>query len=213
MALINTRSIRDIHYNDLFPEICDQLVELFTLSGKYQDDEKIKVFGKHLSNDLPGSYPYLTIPDLAVIFKNAIRGEYGDLKSIDLPSIFKWVRKWQETSEIGQKTAIMSLASESSEHTDWSHEVYKAYQKYLLTGIKHHEISHCLYDRMLLDGMIEMESYQKWLEKAAQLIKLEPDPENLLIIRCAQRIKVLEKFNQLKERGVREIYIQHKKQK
>lgn len=213
ISVNNTRPIKDLHFNDLLPAICSELSELFTLTGKYQDDEKIKMFGKHLTNDLPVKYPYLTISELSHIFKNAIRGDYGELKTISLPELFKWVRKWQESSETGQRTHIQYLCgpqTESSDLIDWSHEAYKAYQKYLLGGMKQHEFSHFIYDRMLLDNFFPLEYYQKWMPKAAELLWEEPNKDSLIQIYCAKRISVLEKFNEIKSRGVNEIYQQHK---
>lgn len=213
VKILNTKSFRDIHFNELFPEVCESLVELFTLAGKYQDDDKIKIFARELCNDLPTRFPTMNLSDLGQIFKNAIRGDYGELKTISLPELFKWVRKWQESTETGQRTHIQNLCgpqTECHELIDWSHECYKAYQRYMMGGMKQHEFSHFIYDRMLLDNFFQLEYYQKWMLKAAEILREEPNKDSLIQIYCAKRISVLEKFNEIKSRGVNEIYQQHK---
>lgn len=207
ISINNTKSFRELHYNDLLVGICDELNRLFTLGNKFQDDEKIKIFGEELANELPRRYPMMNLADLKQVFKNAIQGDYGELK-ISLPDIFKWVRKWQESIGTGHSLQPLASPQTTDQYTDWSHECYKAYQRYLQGGLKQYEISHFLYQRMLLDNFFPLEYYQKWMEKAGQMIQENNGSE--IQIYCAQRISVLEKFNEIKGRGVAVIYQQHK---
>lgn len=210
ISILRTTEIRKVPYNDLMPAICELVIELFTLTGKYQDDEKVKMFGKSLAYNLPEKYPYLTVDQLEQIFKNAILGDFGALKSISLPDIFQWVRKWQETSKTGQQINFEPLATSAATSGDWinwSKECYKAYQRYRSKGLDVNEFSHFVYDRMLLDGGIPHGAYNEMLDKANEL---QPKSDSLELIYLAKKLVVLDKFARMKRDGVEEIYKAHK---
>jgi|SRR6478609_10532045 len=212
MGLTPTTAFKDIHYNELFQAICDKILELFTLCGKYSDDEKVKIFAKELANDLPGKYPYMTVTDLQVVFKNAIMGDFGELKSIDLPSIHKWVRKWNDGLPNAQRSAFNNLAgfhTSEPNYVDWSNEVWKAYGHFMNNGLKVTDISHFLYDRMQLDGLIEMEEYRKVIDKAAAYLMEAPDIMNGAQREIAKRMIVINVFHVKKKQGYTELYRNH----
>ncbi len=213
ISISGTRQVREIHFNELRSAICDLLVELFTLCGKYQDEDKIKIFGNALANDLPPRYPGLTLADLQVIFKNAITGQYGEVKAIDLPTLHKWVRKWQEGRPGFERALSEGLAgfhTSGSVHVNWSKECYKAYRTYLQKGLKVSDISHWLYDRMQIDGLIEMEAYRALIGKAAQYLVEEPDEMSQTQREIAKRMVVINVFELKKRQGIDELYRMHK---
>lgn len=211
MISIDKIQIRGMKYNDLFPAICESLNELYTLSGKFKDVEQIKIFASALTKELPVKYPYLTIEQLKQIFNNAIMGEYGDIKTIALPDIFKWLRKWQDGAKNGN--VIESLASPESTNLDlidWSREVYKAYARFMESGLTTGQFSHLLYERLQMDNFIPLEGYRNHIEKSAKLLGVQPDIMNEQQRNLAKRYAVLEVFERLKNQGRNEIYGTHK---
>lgn len=216
MALISLnqeKEIGKIPYNDLKPELCELVNGLFTLLGKFTDDDKIKLWGQTLAVELPKKFPYLKLSHVEQIFKNAITGDFGPLKGLDLPTLFGWVGKWLESTDLGQRINFEPLAASqtsSLSHVNWSKEVYKAYQRYLKTGLELHTFSQFIYDRMLMDGLLEPEAYREYIIQASEIIKDNPDNFCPYQIEIAKKMAVLNRFRHFQIDGFAEIYKSHK---
>jgi len=115
-------------------------------------------------------YPEIGVNELVQIFENGIAGEFGKVYSADPETILEWIRK--HTSNKGQQRSYYESPVLSPDVTihdnrypekqeDWNKEVNKAYTAYL-NGVATKNIHPHIYDRLMVDSKIEMNSYLKY---------------------------------------------------
>lgn len=126
-------------------------------------------------------FPDLGPSTLVTIFEKGVSGDYGKLYKADPQTIIGWIEKYQsgkdnsksyyESDLLPPDTHITS-AYYPQKYEDWMKEANKAFTKYL-NGTDVSNFHPHIYDRLMCDGRIEMNSYQKHgqdVDRAKQLV-------------------------------------------
>jgi hypothetical protein len=127
-------------------------------------------------------YPEIGVNELVKIFENGIAGEYGKVYAADPETILDWIKahtkgKGQQRSyyESPMLTKDISIYDQRypEKQEDWNKEVNKSYTCFL-NGVSTLEMHQDIYDRLMVDNKIEMNSYLKYysdsVEEAKQLV-------------------------------------------
>jgi len=124
-------------------------------------------------------YPEISVNELVTIFENGIAGEFGKIYSADPETILEWIRKhtikkgsersYYETPLLTKDVSIYD--SRYPQRTeDWLKEVNKAFTAYL-NGVSVYEMHEHIYDRLMVDSKIEMNSYLNYYTENVQQAK------------------------------------------
>jgi hypothetical protein len=124
-------------------------------------------------------YPEISVNELVTIFENGIAGEFGKIYSADPETILEWIRKhtikkgsersYYETPLLTKDVSIYD--SRYPQRTeDWLKEVNKAFTAYL-NGVSVYEMHEHIYDRLMVDSKIEMNSYLNYFTENVQQAK------------------------------------------
>ncbi len=124
-------------------------------------------------------YPEISVNELVTIFENGIAGEFGKIYSADPETLLDWIRK--HTIKKGSERSYYETPLLTKDITiyhhlyptradDWLKEVNKAFTAYL-NGVSVYEMHEHIYDRLMVDGKIEMNSYIKYLVDSVEQAK------------------------------------------
>jgi len=127
-------------------------------------------------------YPEIGMKELVQIFENGITGEFGKVYAADPETILDWIRKhnsnkgqqrsYYETPMLS-KDVTMYDANYPDKQEEWNKEVNKCYTCFL-NGVSTLQMHQHIYDRLMVDNKIEMNSYLKYysdsVEEAKQLV-------------------------------------------
>jgi len=117
-------------------------------------------------------YPEISMNELVAIFESGISGDFGKIYNLDPETIIDWVRSYNNKK--GQKrsyyetpllTYDISIYDQRypEKQEDWNKEVNKSYKMH----------PH-IYDRLMVDGKIQMNAYLKYyqdkVDEAKQMI-------------------------------------------
>lgn len=122
-------------------------------------------------------YPDLTIDNLRDIFEKGISGEYGKVYKLDPDILLGWVKENYKRVKTGDNYLATPLLNPDEPVTgvnypskveDWMKEANKAYM-YFLNGVAETYIHPHIYDRMMLDGKIAINSYLHYYKEDAEV--------------------------------------------
>lgn len=106
----------------------------------------------------------LTNNELKTIFENGIAGEYGKIYSLDPQTLLSWIEKYWRNKNAPKnylEGGLLPVNTPSWETVEWDKEANKCYRAFL-NGVSHEYFHRCVYDRMMIDGKIELNAYQKY---------------------------------------------------
>ena len=127
-------------------------------------------------------YPEISLNELVNIFEQGITGDFGKVYSADPETLLDWVRTY--TNRKGQQRSYYETPILTPDVTiydqrypekqeDWNKEVNKGYTAYL-NGVSTKEMHPHIYDRLMVDGKIQMNAYLKYyqdkVDEAKQMI-------------------------------------------
>jgi hypothetical protein len=127
-------------------------------------------------------YPEISMNELVAIFESGISGDFGKIYNLDPETIIDWVRSYNNKK--GQKrsyyetpllTYDISIYDQRypEKQEDWNKEVNKSYTAYL-NGVSTRQMHPHIYDRLMVDGKIQMNAYLKYyqdkVDEAKQMI-------------------------------------------
>lgn len=207
IAVNTTVPVGRLNKHDLQEGVYELINQLFTLTGKYSDSEKMSMFAQHLADELPVNYPTLTLADIKAIFNKAILGDFGALNSIRLADIYQWLRKASHAPKNVQRidSSVLVHPNTSTNHPiNWEKQCFLAYQVYLNQGLRLEDFHYFIYDRMMMDNFIKMNSYCDKLDKVAHI------PDEFERVTTAKKMVVINTFELFKREGRPEIYSSHK---
>ena len=126
-------------------------------------------------------YPSIGMNELVDIFEKGIAGDFGKVYAADPETILDWVktsfnRKGQNSSYyeapiLPPNVSITDL-NYPQKMEDWHKEVNKSYTAFL-KGVSTLNMHPHLYDRLMVDNKIEINSYKKYegeVDEAKQLV-------------------------------------------
>lgn len=154
--------------NNVAFEFLNQFVDV----NEYTEELVIKVIKK--------KFPSLSQEQLVTIFERGVSGDYGKLYKADPQTIIGWIEKYMShkdnnktyyESDLLPPDTHVTSAYYPQKYEDWMKEANKAFTKYL-NGVDTSNFHPHIYDRLMLDGRIEMESHKKFgtdIEKGKQL--------------------------------------------
>ena len=122
-------------------------------------------------------YPNIGMNELVNIFEKGIAGDYGKVYSADPETLLDWVKsamKYQVTSyyesPILTPDVTISDIRYPQKMEDWQKEVNKAFTAFL-NGVNVKEMHPHLYDRLMVDGKIPLNSYQRFFQGSVEEAK------------------------------------------
>lgn len=121
-------------------------------------------------------YPDLSLGDLHVIFERGVSGDYGKFVVADPQTILGWVKEYKTKTKVSNylDTGLLNptepLLSDNYPHDldAWMKEVNKAYLAFL-NGTSEAYFHPGIYDRMMLDGKINLNAYMKYFKETGEL--------------------------------------------
>lgn len=105
----------------------------------------------------------ITQNEMYAVFENGIAGEYGKVYSLDPQTLIGWVEKFSKAKNSNKnylESPLLSVNAPSWGTIEWDKETNKCYMAFL-AGVSHTDFHPAVYDRMLLDGKIPLNSYMK----------------------------------------------------
>ena len=127
-------------------------------------------------------YPEISLNELVNIFEQGITGDFGKVYSADPETLLDRVRSY--TNRKGNQRSYYETPILTPDVTiydqrypekqeDWNKEVNKGYTAYL-NGVSTKEMHPHIYDRLMVDGKIQMNAYLKYyqdkVDEAKQMI-------------------------------------------
>lgn len=106
----------------------------------------------------------ITSTELITIFENGISGQYGKVYSMDPQTLLSWVTQYINSKNSAKnylEAALLPLNTPSWETIEWDKEANKCYRAFL-NGVNEQYFHRCVYDRMMIDGKIQINAYQKY---------------------------------------------------
>ena len=124
-----------------------------------------------VTKTLKRKYPDLTLEELLDMFEQGICGEFGKVYNIDPQTLLGWAYEYMSKKENPVKYLDEPLLDNRlkitdkgypTTHTMWEREVNKCYNAYL-KGIDATNFHPHIYDRLVMDGKIERDYFNKHL--------------------------------------------------
>jgi len=127
-------------------------------------------------------FPTIKANELVDIFEKGIAGDYGKIYTIDPETLLDWVKSYMNRK--GQANSYyetpilpphvsMTDVNYPQKMEDWHKEVNKSFTAFL-NGVSTLDMHPHIYDRLMVDGKIQLNAYQKYYQedvnKAKQLI-------------------------------------------
>lgn len=140
----------------------------------------------------------ITQNELITVFENGLSGQYGKLYSADPQTLLSWVEQFEKSKNSAAnylESPLLPVSTNQREPIAWDKEANKCYKAFL-NGVSEEYFHPAVYDRMMLDDKIKMNSYLKKLLG-------EGMPEN---IRVAKQKILKDVFAEYKSRGLTTIY-------
>lgn len=119
-------------------------------------------------------YPDIGMNELVQIFEQGIAGDFGKVYAADPETILDWVKEsmkrkgrqssYYEAPILSPHVSIIDL-DYPQKMEDWQKEVNKAFTAFL-NGVSTRDMHPHLYDRLMVDGKIPMNSYHKYLDNS-----------------------------------------------
>jgi hypothetical protein len=186
--------------NELLPHEQESIIlatisEAELVSGRSLDKEQKEGIKNIFINDLKGKFKWVTPEYLHRAVQSGMATEF---KYLDLKTIYKWLWDIKNSPEMRLKIALESPLIPANEpewkNINWQMETNKAFNRFI-TGGNIDWLNTGVYSRMLLDGFIQLNAYQKYYEG-----------EDIYKIQAAQRKIVKEKFKEFQDLGWKLIY-------
>ena len=105
--------------------------------------------------------------ELITIFENGISGQYGKLYSCDPQTLLGWVSQYEASKNSPKnylQSGLLPISTTSREVIDWEKEANKCFSAFQ-NGVSEQYFHPCVYDRLMIDGKIPINSCQKYIEK------------------------------------------------
>lgn len=145
----------------------------------------------YLIKNIGRKFPLLTVNELNEIISNGISGQYGDFIKADPQTFFKWVYKFQDEQTNTKNylhSPLLPSGEPANENTDWCKETNKCYEAFK-KGVDSENFHHCVYDRLICDSEIELDTYLKFYKRSADGTEQEKNE-----IKIAKRKAINEYF-------------------
>lgn len=142
--------------------------------------------------------------ELLTIFENGISGQYGKVYSCSADTLMGWINKYESEKNSDQNYITSPLCDvnvPSWESWDWAKETNKCYHAFL-NGVSYENFHPCVYDNLMLEGKIPIESYQNYYKFKQDVDYTEQVKE---INRAKQRV-LLDVFKRYKSYGYSDIF-------
>lgn len=106
------------------------------------------------------------------IFERGISGDFGKVYKCDPQTILGWVADWRKGQDRKENYLSTGLLDPSKKHfdlknEDWMREANKCFTAFL-SGTSEQAFHPGVYDRMMLDGKIQLNACMKYLGKGYQ---------------------------------------------
>lgn len=111
----------------------------------------------------------ITQDELFTVFERGITGEFGKVYSLDPQTLIGWVQAHQKQKTTSRDYMNSGLVSISEPHfdfnnDDWMKEANKCLTAFL-NGVSEQYFHPSVYDRMMLDGKIELNASMKYVQQ------------------------------------------------
>ena len=147
--------------------------------------------------------------ELINIFENGISGVYGKVYQADPQTLIGWVDKYTRSKHSDKNyldTSLCDVNMNQAESWDWDKEANKCFLAYM-SGVNENLFHPCVYDRMMIDGKIEISAYEKYYKIPDGLIFDSPLwPDALAKVKAAKQKILRDVFAQHKRMGWQTIY-------
>lgn len=178
--------------NDV-PTLKNEAFELLrTFKDCSEDTERLVV------SIIRKKFSWLTSKELYSVFQSGIAGDYGKVYSLDPETLLSWVKKFQKEKDETKNyldSPLIPISTHHGENINWLKEANKCYKAFL-NGVSEEYFHPAVYDRMMLDDKIKMNSYLKKLLG-------QGEPED---IRIAKQKILKDVFTEYKSRGLTFVY-------
>lgn len=144
-------------------------------------------------------YPDIGMNELVQIFEQGIAGDFGKVYSADPETILDWVKEsmkrkgrqssYYEAPILPPHVSITDL-NYPQKMEDWHKEVNKSFTAFL-NGVSTLDMHPHIYDRLMVDGKIQLNAYKKYFEED---------------VNKAKQLVIKDYFNQAKRNGYSYIY-------
>jgi hypothetical protein len=105
--------------------------------------------------------------ELLTIFEKGISGEYGKIYSLDPATLLGWVKEYRSKNKSGTTSdALLNVHEKYFEITanEWRREINRCYTAFL-NGVSEYNFNPGTYDKLMLDGHIELNACMKYIER------------------------------------------------
>lgn len=115
----------------------------------------------------------VTNDELLAIFENGIAGQYGKIYSLDPQTLMSWVNAYIKTKNSDKNylhTGLTPLSTPSYETIEWDKEANKCFAAFV-SGVNESQFHPAVYDRMMCDGKIPINSCMDYMSKGFDVVK------------------------------------------
>jgi hypothetical protein len=141
-----------------YKRLADIIVKSIYDVGFNISEQEQKALANYLVMEIKNEFGYLTIEEVAIIFKNGSRGMYGEFYGINVKTLHSWVREYTAITkaesilklnsirEINQKPKELSEEEKNRIKLDWIERVIKDFITLKETGeYVHYDLGNTLY--------------------------------------------------------------------
>ena len=136
--------------------------------------------------------------DLISVFEKGISGDFGKVYSADPETILGWVKQWESEKNKSRNylsTGLLPVDTPVWEVVEWDKEANKCFTAHI-SGISEAYFHPGVYDRMMIDGKINLNDCMKYLPKGYK----ESD------VMAAKQKVLRDVFSEYKQKGWNKIY-------
>jgi hypothetical protein len=101
--------------------------------------------------------------ELLSVFEDGVSGKYGKFYSADPQTLITWIKEFLKTKNAPSNylsTGLTPVTVPDYENIDWYREANKCYLAFM-NGVNESYFHPAVYDRMLLDGKINLNDYKE----------------------------------------------------
>lgn len=142
----------------------------------------------------------LSSKEMLNAFENGISGEYGKIYSLDAQTLLGWIGKYQAAKQSSThylETGLLSVSHPIWDNIEWEKEANKCFTAFL-NGVSESNFNIGVYDRMMIDGKIELNAYMEFFQETGN--------EAADVIRAKQAV-LRKVFKEYKSKGWVSVYM------